>query len=157
VKQSEHLLSVWPWCRFTVLLHNLPAALSSPHPSAKTWCRQRYCALSSSADISEEGECSASCWIRPFSFALQLNPHKLQRMPCSDLIVGFLGACPQLSPEEEEKRRIRRERNKLAAAKCRNRRRELTEKLQAVRAVHTSLLPCCPPFGPAHRALLCLC
>uniref|UniRef100_A0A670HQE4 FOS like 2, AP-1 transcription factor subunit n=1 Tax=Podarcis muralis TaxID=64176 RepID=A0A670HQE4_PODMU len=37
----------------------------------------------------------------------------------------------QLSPEEEEKRRIRRERNKLAAAKCRNRRRELTEKLQA--------------------------
>ncbi|XP_077197632.1 fos-related antigen 2 isoform X3 [Paroedura picta] len=36
-----------------------------------------------------------------------------------------------LSPEEEEKRRIRRERNKLAAAKCRNRRRELTEKLQA--------------------------
>ncbi|KQK78215.1 Fos-related antigen 2 [Amazona aestiva] len=52
-------------------------------------------------------------------------------MPCSDLIVGFLGTCPQLSPEEEEKRRIRRERNKLAAAKCRNRRRELTEKLQA--------------------------
>ncbi|XP_032876372.1 fos-related antigen 2 [Amblyraja radiata] len=36
----------------------------------------------------------------------------------------------RLTPEEEEKRRIRRERNKLAAAKCRNRRRELTEKLQ---------------------------
>ncbi|KAK1170429.1 fos-related antigen 2-like isoform X1 [Acipenser oxyrinchus oxyrinchus] len=36
----------------------------------------------------------------------------------------------QLTPEEEEKRRIRRERNKLAAAKCRNRRRELTEQLQ---------------------------
>ncbi|KAF7202222.1 fos-related antigen 2 [Nothobranchius furzeri] len=36
----------------------------------------------------------------------------------------------QLSPEEEEKRRVRRERNKLAAAKCRNRRRELTEMLQ---------------------------
>uniref|UniRef100_UPI00398EADD0 fos-related antigen 2 isoform X2 n=1 Tax=Pristiophorus japonicus TaxID=55135 RepID=UPI00398EADD0 len=36
----------------------------------------------------------------------------------------------QLTPEEEEKRRIRRERNKLAAAKCRNRRRELTERLQ---------------------------
>ncbi|XP_038654994.1 fos-related antigen 2 isoform X2 [Scyliorhinus canicula] len=36
----------------------------------------------------------------------------------------------QLTPEEEEKRRVRRERNKLAAAKCRNRRRELTEKLQ---------------------------
>ncbi|NWI77461.1 FOS protein, partial [Dryoscopus gambensis] len=37
----------------------------------------------------------------------------------------------QLSPEEEEKRRIRRERNKMAAAKCRNRRRELTDTLQA--------------------------
>ncbi|XP_072407463.1 fos-related antigen 2 isoform X2 [Chiloscyllium punctatum] len=36
----------------------------------------------------------------------------------------------QLTPEEEEKRRVRRERNKLAAAKCRNRRRELTERLQ---------------------------
>lgn len=31
-----------------------------------------------------------------------------------------------------ERRRVRRERNKLAAAKCRNRRRELTETLQNV-------------------------
>lgn len=38
----------------------------------------------------------------------------------------------QLTPEEEEKKRIRRERNKMAAAKCRNRRRELTDTLQAV-------------------------
>ncbi|KAI1897899.1 hypothetical protein AGOR_G00088020 [Albula goreensis] len=37
----------------------------------------------------------------------------------------------QLSPEEEEKKRVRRERNKMAAAKCRNRRRELTDCLQA--------------------------
>nr|XP_019969493.1 PREDICTED: proto-oncogene c-Fos-like [Paralichthys olivaceus] len=37
----------------------------------------------------------------------------------------------QISPEEEEKRRVRRERNKQAAAKCRNRRRELTDTLQA--------------------------
>ncbi|CAG09792.1 unnamed protein product [Tetraodon nigroviridis] len=35
-----------------------------------------------------------------------------------------------LSPEELERRRVRRERNKMAAAKCRNRRRELTETLQ---------------------------
>lgn len=41
----------------------------------------------------------------------------------------------QLTPEEEEKRRVRRERNKLAAAKCRNRRRELTDRLQAVSMV----------------------
>lgn len=39
---------------------------------------------------------------------------------------------PQISPEEEERRRVRRERNKLAAAKCRNRRKELTDFLQAV-------------------------
>lgn len=37
-----------------------------------------------------------------------------------------------LSQDEVERRRIRRERNKLAAAKCRNRRRELTDTLQTV-------------------------
>nr|XP_032821034.1 fos-related antigen 2-like [Petromyzon marinus] len=36
-----------------------------------------------------------------------------------------------LSPEEAERRRVRRERNKQAAARCRNRRRELTERLQS--------------------------
>ncbi|XP_072532956.1 v-fos FBJ murine osteosarcoma viral oncogene homolog Ab [Salminus brasiliensis] len=41
------------------------------------------------------------------------------------------GRIEQLAPEEEEKRRLRRERNKMAAAKCRNRRRELTDTLQA--------------------------
>ncbi|XP_029297389.1 fos-related antigen 1a isoform X2 [Cottoperca gobio] len=35
-----------------------------------------------------------------------------------------------LSQEEMERRRVRRERNKMAAAKCRNRRRELTDTLQ---------------------------
>ncbi|GIX70791.1 hypothetical protein CEXT_304121 [Caerostris extrusa] len=35
----------------------------------------------------------------------------------------------KLSPEEEERRRIRRERNKLAAARCRKRRMELTSSL----------------------------
>lgn len=41
------------------------------------------------------------------------------------------GRIEQLAPEEEEKKRLRRERNKMAAAKCRNRRRELTDTLQA--------------------------
>lgn len=41
------------------------------------------------------------------------------------------GRVEQISPEEEERKRIRRERNKQAAAKCRNRRRELTDSLQA--------------------------
>ncbi|KAM6953867.1 v-fos FBJ murine osteosarcoma viral oncogene homolog Ab [Aplochiton taeniatus] len=41
------------------------------------------------------------------------------------------GRMEQISNEEDEKRKIRRERNKQAAAKCRNRRRELTDTLQA--------------------------
>lgn len=41
------------------------------------------------------------------------------------------GRTDQISFEEEEKKRVRRERNKQAAAKCRNRRRELTDTLQA--------------------------
>ncbi|XP_051909008.1 v-fos FBJ murine osteosarcoma viral oncogene homolog Ab [Hippocampus zosterae] len=41
------------------------------------------------------------------------------------------GRMEQISAEEEAKRKIRRERNKQAAAKCRNRRRELTDTLQA--------------------------
>ncbi|XP_075047865.1 protein c-Fos [Mixophyes fleayi] len=45
--------------------------------------------------------------------------------------LGRRGKLEQLSPDEEEKRRVRRERNKMAAAKCRNRRRELTDTLQA--------------------------
>ena len=44
-----------------------------------------------------------------------------------NLLLGF-----QLDPDEKEKRRLRRERNKLAAAKCRNRRRELTDQLPEV-------------------------
>ncbi|XP_034018426.1 proto-oncogene c-Fos-like [Thalassophryne amazonica] len=41
------------------------------------------------------------------------------------------GQKEQLSKEDEERKRIRRERNKIAAAKCRNRRRELIDTLQA--------------------------
>ncbi|XP_061610121.1 v-fos FBJ murine osteosarcoma viral oncogene homolog Ab [Phyllopteryx taeniolatus] len=41
------------------------------------------------------------------------------------------GRTEQISTEEETKKKIRRERNKQAAAKCRNRRRELTDTLQA--------------------------
>ncbi|KAG9336468.1 hypothetical protein JZ751_002815 [Albula glossodonta] len=54
---------------------------------------------------------------------------------CNFIYPGFAVDGPadhdHLSPEEEEKKRIRRERNKMAAAKCRNRRRELTDTLQA--------------------------
>lgn len=58
----------------------------------------------------------------------------------------------QLTPEEEEKRRVRRERNKLAAAKCRNRRRELTDRLQAVRGTAGASRGCAG-VGPLYLVL----
>ena len=42
----------------------------------------------------------------------------------------------QLTPEEEQKRRVRRERNKLAAAKCRQRRVDHTNALVEVNIVY---------------------
>ncbi|KAM6954007.1 protein c-Fos-like [Aplochiton taeniatus] len=44
---------------------------------------------------------------------------------------GSKGQKDQASVAEEERRKIRRERNKIAAAKCRNRRRDLTDTLEA--------------------------
>ncbi|KAG2457412.1 proto-oncogene c-Fos-like [Polypterus senegalus] len=69
----------------------------------------------------------------------RVHPYKNQRSgPAGSKIggasgqtTGRRGKAEQLSPEEEEKKRIRRERNKMAAAKCRNRRKELTDSLQA--------------------------
>ncbi|XP_050995156.1 LOW QUALITY PROTEIN: protein c-Fos [Labeo rohita] len=62
----------------------------------------------------------------------QSSPNSTDAKPARKTFTGRRkGVKDQLSPEEEERKRIRRERNKLAAAKCRNRRRELTNSLQA--------------------------
>ncbi|XP_072350697.1 protein c-Fos-like [Scyliorhinus torazame] len=68
---------------------------------------------------------------------LSSTPHSRQHPyrpgssnPAAARPTGRRGRTEQLSPEDEEKRTVRRERNKLAAAKCRNRRRELTDCLQ---------------------------
>ncbi|KAJ8290460.1 hypothetical protein GJAV_G00013130 [Gymnothorax javanicus] len=72
----------------------------------------------------------------------RVQPYIVQRTNSSYTRVGMVktgtktqsgrrGKAEQFSLEEEEKKKIRRERNKMAAAKCRNRRRELTETLQA--------------------------
>lgn len=45
-----------------------------------------------------------------------------------------------MSPEEEQRRQIRRERNKLAAARCRKRRMDHTNELVLVRTVQNILL-----------------
>ncbi|XP_029469499.1 fos-related antigen 1 [Rhinatrema bivittatum] len=74
---------------------------------------------------------SSSTYVRPFAFA----PHASSR-PGVICAIGPIGGVRRrhndhVSVEEEERRRVRRERNKLAAAKCRNRRKELTDYLQA--------------------------
>ncbi|XP_056125301.1 protein c-Fos isoform X2 [Rhinichthys klamathensis goyatoka] len=62
----------------------------------------------------------------------QSSSHSTDAKPARKTFTGRRkGVKDQLTPEEEERKRIRRERNKLAAAKCRNRRQELTNSLQA--------------------------
>lgn len=70
----------------------------------------------------------------PSARILPLGRPVTRRLPGSQWprIHLTVSSIPQISPEEEERRRVRRERNKLAAAKCRNRRKELTDFLQAV-------------------------
>ncbi|KAF6735908.1 Proto-oncogene c-Fos [Oryzias melastigma] len=67
--------------------------------------------------------------VHPYSSS-PAYPRSSMRSP-SKACSSKRGKIEKISPEEEEKRRIRRERNKQAAAKCRNRRRELTDTLQA--------------------------
>ena len=78
-----------------------------------------------------------------------LRCHALRQAPITGPAAQSPPHCslypPQISPEEEERRRVRRERNKLAAAKCRNRRKELTDFLQAV---STGECGGCPGPGP---------
>ncbi|XP_078516588.1 fos-related antigen 1 [Lissotriton helveticus] len=73
---------------------------------------------------------SAAPYARPYGF-----PHYAMARPGVIRAIGpSMGMrrrhSEHINPEEEERRRVRRERNKLAAAKCRNRRKELTDYLQ---------------------------
>nr|UKB92856.1 fos-related antigen 2 isoform X1 [Lethenteron reissneri] len=84
--------------------------------------------------------------------------HALQGVPSRPGVIRIVASAPtrrkrpaeELNPEEDEKRRVRRERNKQAAAKCRHRRRELTDTLQAV---SQPLLPALPKPCSLHPAL----
>ncbi|KAM9301953.1 fos-related antigen 1 [Gastrophryne carolinensis] len=70
--------------------------------------------------------------VRPLTLPPYPNPrHGIIRSMGGVLGMGRRRAGEHISPEEEERRRVRRERNKIAAAKCRNRRKELTDYLQA--------------------------
>ncbi|XP_051900239.1 protein fosB isoform X3 [Pristis pectinata] len=73
-----------------------------------------------SGDFDSASRCSSS----------PSEPQYLSSVDSFSQSIGSPTTAAQLTAEEEEKRRVRRERNKLAAAKCRNRRRELTDRLQ---------------------------
>ncbi|KAG8563661.1 hypothetical protein GDO81_016168 [Engystomops pustulosus] len=70
--------------------------------------------------------------VRPLTLPPYHSPrHGVIRSMGGALGMGRRRQGEHMSPEEEERRRVRRERNKIAAAKCRNRRKELTDYLQA--------------------------
>ncbi|XP_044126320.1 fos-related antigen 1 [Bufo gargarizans] len=70
--------------------------------------------------------------VRPLTLPPYHSPrHGVIRGMGGTLSMGRRRQGDHMLPEEEERRRVRRERNKIAAAKCRNRRKELTDYLQA--------------------------
>nr|DBA17153.1 TPA: hypothetical protein GDO54_002640 [Pyxicephalus adspersus] len=70
--------------------------------------------------------------VRPLALPPYPGPrHGVIRSMSGVLNMTRRRAGEHISHEEEERRRVRRERNKIAAAKCRNRRKELTDYLQA--------------------------
>ncbi|XP_054875995.1 protein c-Fos-like isoform X2 [Poeciliopsis prolifica] len=111
--------------------------------------------LSSSVDSAKDGDTSAPAAFVPSVTVISTSPELKWMVQPTAITSGFAktktdganqssptGAkraktCnkkaqkEQPSKEDEERRRIRRERNKIAAAKCRNRRRELIDTLQA--------------------------
>ncbi|XP_008396100.1 proto-oncogene c-Fos isoform X2 [Poecilia reticulata] len=111
--------------------------------------------LSSSVDSAKDGDSSAPAAFVPSVTAISTSPELKWMVQPTAITSGFAktktdganqssptGAkraktCnkkaqkEQPSKEDEERRRIRRERNKIAAAKCRNRRRDLIDSLQA--------------------------
>lgn len=64
----------------------------------------------------------------------------LDHFNASELFYALTVTLLQLTPEEEERRQLRRERNKLAAAKCRQKRVDQTNQLLAVRTLNIFLI-----------------
>ncbi|KAM9779197.1 protein c-Fos-like [Syngnathus typhle] len=103
--------------------------------------------LSPAPDNDQEVESGASDCVVPSADAISPDRWRTSQPSVSPSKEGSRGQTPfkkkaklsacrkghknKPSKEEDERRRIRRERNKIAAAKCRNRRRELIDTLQA--------------------------
>ncbi|XP_055496268.1 LOW QUALITY PROTEIN: protein c-Fos-like [Leucoraja erinacea] len=107
------------------------SSLGSPASSAQDFCGDPFVPTVTAVSDSQELQ-----WmVRPNLLPGAPSPGRTHPYPAYPRSGGAKhsgrrGRSEQLCPEDEEKRRLRRERNKLAAAKCRNRRRELTDTLQ---------------------------
>ncbi|XP_067099268.1 protein c-Fos [Osmerus mordax] len=126
---------------------NTSSSASPPESSAKELCPDMdtstspfvptVTAISSTPDLQWMVQPTIITSVSPSLGSKQANEaqRSYQATPkagcCKGKNTGRKGKSEQLSHEEEEKKRVRRERNKMAAAKCRNRRRELTDTLQA--------------------------
>jgi len=117
VQQGDCAHSSGAVCRLWALRQSIYIQVTA---SLQQWSIFRCNAAKHAVAILSRGNWQQTPWIRGWNvWILQGN----------DWIIS---STSQLSAGEEEKKKIRRERNKMAAAKCRNRRRELTDTLQIV-------------------------
>lgn len=107
-----------------------PSHKAQPYTSSPTYSRVAMRSASRTHNSTKRGRMEQVATVGPSSTLAWLHKYHAAVLFFSPHHLSHL--CVQISPEEEEKKRIRRERNKQAAAKCRNRRRELTDTLQAV-------------------------
>lgn len=87
-------------------------------------------AISSSPDLQWMVQSVVSSESRVHPYSSNMSFSRAKTVKTANGNIGRRGKMEQFCSEEDEKKRVRRERNKMAAAKCRNRRRELTDTLQ---------------------------
>ena len=109
-------------------------ALASPPPPRKLTCRNLFItyvyvrsAYLISRQLSQKGELSDFKLLTPSVF-LELCSVVLLHMFVCDSFFPLM----QLTPDEEQRRKLRRERNKVAASKCRMKRKEHVNTLRKV-------------------------
>lgn len=126
------------WTSKSILISNSAAALHAPHKQCIWLCAELRQSIYIQVTVSlqqrsifrriAEKDAFATLERRNWQWKAEIRRLNGQIIQGASVFLWI----SQLSPEEEEKKRVRREKNKMAAAKCRNRRRELTDTLQAV-------------------------
>ncbi|XP_024234282.1 fos-related antigen 2 [Oncorhynchus tshawytscha] len=111
----------------------LPSSSFVPTINAITSSQELQWMIQPAILASKPGHCLPSHPYQPLDISSSLGPGSHTRLGVIRTVGNTHGRSrrsDQLNPAEEERRRLRRERNKLAAAKCRNHRKELTDQLQ---------------------------